>query len=211
MDSIQKSHSEKERPTKMMPWAKRYRVIFSIWGHSLSDSISDYDTIDEVLEETKLLKEFYKDTPKPKKSEKYGSWDYSDGSSFWGYIVLDYVEQKILDIYRDGIRIYTPKISNSFGTIRTTWIPEVLGKSDRLRIMDIFFRDPSEIPENYNWDGPEEYKGWLRYRWGDGGNAVKPRPQVKKLGGSTRAEDDPMAEYDKMAEKELKQRKLDRW
>ena len=159
---------EKNRAIPMMPHTKRYRLIFSIWGHDLSDSVTDYDTLEEVQEEARLLKDFYKDTPKPKKSEQR---DFSDGSSFWGYIILDYDEEKVLEIYRDGIRVYTKVIRNDIFKLqptKITWIPKILGKSDRLKIMDTFFRDPSEIPEDYNWDGQEEYEGWLRYRWGDG-------------------------------------------
>ena len=78
---------------------------------------------------------------------------------------LDYDEEKVLEIYRDGIRVYTKVIRNDIFKLqptKITWIPKILGKSDRLKIMDTFFRDPSEIPEDYNWDGQEEYEGWLR-------------------------------------------------
>lgn len=189
-----------------MPHTKRFRLIFSIWGHSLSDSVSDFDTPEGLKEETKLIKEFYRDTPRPKKSKKYGcSWDYSEGGSFWGYIALDYEKEEVLEVYKDGARIYHENQKGGY-------VPEVL-KKEILRIKDLMFRGEDEIPENYKWD-TGEYEGWLKYRWGDGLNAIKPRVQKKNLGGNSRAEareEDPNAIYDELAEKELIQRKLDRW
>lgn len=42
---------------------------------------------------------------------------------------------------------------------------------NRLGELDFFFRGPSEIPPNYEWD-EGEFQGWLQFRWGDGKNAI---------------------------------------
>ena len=48
---------------------------------------------------------------------------------------------------------------------------------------DYFFRDPEVCPDEYMFkDG--EYAGWLKFKWGDGTNAigyVKPPKQKKKI------------------------------
>ena len=89
--------------------AKRYRMIFSIWGHINSDSITDFDDINELEEEKKLIKEYYNSTPRPEKvykGEKTYRYDkrkyeisYENGGCYWGYITLDYQDKKILEIY----------------------------------------------------------------------------------------------------------------
>lgn len=168
------------RAIPMMPHTKRYRLLFSIWGYSYSDSISDFDNIEELKEETKLLKKFYNDTPRPQKSEKYsGVYDFSDGRSFWGYIALDYEKEEVLEVYRDGARIYHENKKGGY-------IPEVL-KGETLKIKDLMFRGEDEIPKDYKWD-KGEYEGWLKYRWGDGKNAIdyvepskKERPGVDEI------------------------------
>lgn len=189
--------------TPRMPHTKRFRVIFSIWGHGHSDSVTDFDTLDEVKEECKLLREFYKDTPRPKKNKESTiiSWDFSNGGSFWGYIVLDYEKEEVLENYKDGARFYVK--------FRDTWVPKI--PTGILHIKDLAFRKEDEIPENYKWD-VGEYEGWLKYRWGDGSNAIKPRPTKKILSGIPKTEeDDPQIKFDKEIEQEIKSRKLDRW
>lgn len=129
---------------------KRYRIVFSIWGHTNSDSISDFDTIEELEEEKRLIKEFYNSTPRPEKiykGEKSYRYDkrkyeisYENGGCYWGYITLDYQNKKILEIYNDGC-------------------------------MDLFFRTEEDVPIDYIWDAGE-YEGWLQFKWGDGKNAV---------------------------------------
>ena len=147
---------------------KRYRLIFSIWGHHMANSLSDFDTLDELMEEIKLLKSFYGTTPRPEKiyPPKQHRWDkpepkisYENGGCYWGYIALDYKDEKIIEIYNDGCRVVCD--GQRF----------INKKEDRKRILDIFFRKEDEVPEDYIWD-EGEYEGWLRYRWGDGKNAI---------------------------------------
>lgn len=167
---------------------KRYRIIFSIWGYTKSDSISDFDTIEELEEEKKLIKEYYHSTPRPEKvydGEKLCKWSkrkfhisYENGGCYWGYITLDYQEKKILEIYNDGCRVWeTVEIKPapySFGIKETKTTKKhyhVDKTTDYKRIMDLFFRGEDEIPADYEWDDGE-YEGWLQFRWGDGKNAI---------------------------------------
>jgi hypothetical protein len=191
--------------TPMMDAPKRFCVIFSIWGHRTNNSTSFFDSLEEVQEETKLIKEFYKDTPRPIKTGKF-TVDYSKGGCFWGYIVLDYEKQRVLEIYNDGARIYRSKIVN----LRE--IKEPLLETRVNYLKDLMFRGKDEIPENYNWD-EGEYDGWIKYRWGDGSNAIKPKEPKKhrSVNLAVDLDPDPQEEYDKEIEREWKDRKLDRW
>ena len=147
---------------------KRYVVIFNTFrDHLESRDITEYDTEEAALEEAKLLNVYYQDTPKPIREQTEDSnrwhkkyrWTYpSPESRWWGYLVLDMETAKLLKVGGSGLYI---------SYLRT------LGKRDfDLFWTDRFFRDPSEIPEDYAWDDPEEYDGWLRYRWGDGKNSL---------------------------------------
>jgi len=149
------------RPTK------RYVVIFNIFrDHLETRNITEYDTLGEALEEARLLNIYYQDTPKPQKDRsKHQSgrlgyqWIYPTAESrWWGYLVLDMKDAKLLKVGGAGMYI---------SYLRT------LGKKEfDLQWTDRFFRDPSEIPDGYLWDDPEEYDGWLQYRWGDGKNSL---------------------------------------
>lgn len=169
---------------------KRYRIVFSIWGHTNSDSISDFDTIEELEEEKRLIKEFYNSTPRPEKiykGEKSYRYDkrkyeisYENGGCYWGYITLDYQNKKILEIYNDGCKVYKIMVEKTYPhytvggdvTEKITKIPYVVDrKTDRKRVMDLFFRTEEDVPIDYIWDAGE-YEGWLQFKWGDGKNAV---------------------------------------
>lgn len=175
---------------------KRYRMIFSIWGHIISDSISDFDSIEELEEEKKLIKKYYSSTPRPEKvykGEKTYRYDkrkyeisYENGGCYWGYVSLDYQDKKVLEIYNDGCRIYHTSVNKRqryFGADFeevTTKIPYVIDKkTDRRRIMDLFFRTEDDVPVDYEWDDGE-YEGWLQFKWGDGKNAIGYVEPVKK-------------------------------
>jgi hypothetical protein len=95
-----------ERPTK-------YCVIFNTWRETPeSFSCTEFDTIDDAMEEAKLLNEMYCNTPKPVKiyskngKHKDGigwrydnyDWDFSNGKQFWGYAVLDMINCKFIKI-----------------------------------------------------------------------------------------------------------------
>ena len=152
----------KERPYP----SKRYVLIFDKYRNydGKNPSITEYDSLDELHEETKLLNEYYKDTPRPvierKRYRAATTYSFSGDAYFWGYIVLDFKTQKVIESGNDGINIHY-----QYGYIK------IKGKSIGNNIKDFFFRKDDEIPKNYQWD-IGEYEGWLQYRWGDGKNAI---------------------------------------
>lgn len=175
-----------------IPSTKRYRLFFSIWGHNVSDSMTDFDTIEEVKEEEQMLKEFYHDTPRPAKvfGKNYDpkwrkndyTWSFANGGCYWGYVILDYEKKEIVNIYGDGCRLYNIEAVRK-GQKRYKFKRYYLTIdkfSDRRLIKDMFFREKDEIPSKYKWDDGE-YEGWLQYRWGDGKNAINYIPAVSKI------------------------------
>lgn len=90
-------------------------------------------------------------------------YDYDNGNAkHWGYVLLDYEEEKILNVVHD-------KFS-----------PFDVGQWKRnLALRDSLFRKKGEIPENYVWDDGE-YEGWLQYRFGNGQNAIEIEDEIKK-------------------------------
>lgn len=148
-----------------MKHSKRYAVIFNKWTlYKNIESITEFDTIEEANEEIKLLEEIYKDTPRPEHK-----WHRNDsnstvvteyqwnapswGEAFWGYMVVDFQEEKILTWGHDELRLYKKS-------------------TDIRKLKDWLFRGEDEIPKDYKWDAGE-YDGWLQFRWGDGKNSVE--------------------------------------
>lgn len=168
-----------DRPTK-------YCVIFNTYTDSpKSFSVTSFDTLEEALEEAKLINIMYSDTPKPEKKyvERGGKYqgkkwyhnsynlDYSNGAYFWGYMVLDMINKKVI------------KLVNTIKHCGFTFENKIT-----LADIDVLFRDEDEIPDDYIWDMRGEYEGWLQFRWGDKKNAldyVKPpkkeRPGVDEI------------------------------
>ena len=157
------------RPTK------RYVVIFNTFrDHLETRDITEYDTESEALEEAKLLNIYYQDTPKPQREQteeshhwhKQYRWIYPEPSArWWGYLVLDMTGAELLKVGGAGLYI--------------AYLRTLTKKEFDLTWTDRFFREPTEIPEEYPWDDPEEYEGWLRYRWGDGKNSLTYREPEK--------------------------------
>ena len=160
-----------ERPTK-------YCVIFNTWREiPESFSCTEFDTLNDALDEAKELNKMYSTTPKPVKvyskngKHKDGvgwrydnyDWDFSNGKYFWGYAVLDMINCKFVKIV-NGLK---NKAYN-------------LSKIPNLQDYDVFFRGEDEIPEDYLWDNRGEYKGWLQFRWGDGKNSINFKEEHKK-------------------------------
>ena len=152
-----------DRPTK-------YCVIFNTYQDGpKSFSITPFDTLDEAMEEAKLINIMYSDTPKPQRTyvEKGGKYsgkkrwskgynlDFSNGAYFWGYAVLDMINNKIIKVVND---------IKHFGYI--------IDNKPSLTVTDVLFRGEDEIPEDYIWDKRGEYDGWLQFRWGDKKNAL---------------------------------------
>jgi hypothetical protein len=193
-----------------------YVVIFNLWDNKFIQQINDYATLEEALEEAKLINIYYADTPKPiRLKDHYKSWSgrssnepiygYSNGGKFWGFIVIDYNKNEIVKIGHDGLKKFGKKIT--------------------LNMKDYFLRDANEIPENYQFD-MGEYDGWLQYRWGDGKNAVdyvEPKKEKKNkieidfetgdLSSFPTNYNTELIEskFEDLLSKETKQRLLDRW
>ena len=107
-----------DRPTK-------YCVIFNIWKDKLeSFSCTEFDTLDDALDEAKELNKMYSSTPKPFKNyhekgkhrDGWGwrydpyDWDFSDGRQFWGYVVLDMIEHKFIKVV-NGLHMSSYNVS----------------------------------------------------------------------------------------------------
>jgi len=168
-----------DRPTK-------YCVIFNTYTDSpKSFSVTPFETLDEAMEEAKLINEMYCNTPKPEKKyvERGGRYkgkkwyhdsynlDYSNGAYFWGYMVLDMINKKII------------KLVNTVKHCGFTFENKIT-----LANIDVLFRDENEISDDYIWDMRGEYEGWLQFRWGDKKNALdyveppkKERPGVDEI------------------------------
>ena len=143
-----------DRPTK-------YCVVFNTYTDSPgSFSVTKFNTLEEALDEAKLINIMYNNTPKPQKmhnkliGNKY-SLDYSNGAYFWGYMVLDMINNKVV------------KIVNTIKHCGFTFDNKIT-----LDKIDVLFRGEDEISPDYIWDKRGEYEGWLQFRWGDGKNAI---------------------------------------
>ena len=134
-----------------MKHSKRYAVIFNKWNlYKNVETITEFDTMNEVNDEVNLIEEMYADTPRP----KHKFWNTSAwGEAFWGYLVVDFQNERIIKWGHDELRTYK----------KTT---------DPRKLKDWLFRGENEIPKDYKWK-PYEYDGWLQYRWGNGLNAIK--------------------------------------
>lgn len=152
--------------------SKRYRVELHTWGKNWNGKdyfkadITKFDDIKEVEDFVKLIDEIYFGITRPdvnesykyrKKAPKYcksneENYIYDENHFWWGYAVLDYKNEKV--IMQGGVGLYD------------FWNP-----MKSLAILDRYFRKEGEVPKGYVWD-INEYEGWLRFRWGDGENAI---------------------------------------
>lgn len=152
--------------------SKRYRVELHIWGKNwngkdyFKTDITKFDDIKEVEDFVKLIDEIYSCITRPdvnesykyrKKAPKYcksneENYIYDENHFWWGYAVLDYKNEKV--IMQGGVGLYD------------FWNP-----MKSLAILDRYFRKEGEVSKDYVWD-INEYEGWLRFRWGDGENAI---------------------------------------
>lgn len=182
---------------------KRYRVELQTWGKNwdgkdyFKTDITKFDDIKEVEDFVKLIGEIYSGITRPDINESYkyrkrapkyrksneNNYIYDENHFWWGYAVLDYKNEKV--IMQGGVGLYN------------FWNP-----MKSLAILDTYFRKEGEVPKNYVWD-INEYEGWLRFRWGDGENAidkVKARrakeDEIKKKTKQEKQEDWEDFEYD---------------
>jgi len=158
----------------------RYAILFNLFTdcYRKSYSISLYDNIDECYGECDELDNLYKDHNLPivtdevvevtnnhsyktyKTQKIVKKFDFSNNRTWWGYVVLDF--EKCLIVRVGGYGFYLKDYPN---------IRKLKG-ANSLEIRDYFFRNVDEVPDNYKWDGIEEYNGWLQFKWGNGKNAV---------------------------------------
>ena len=185
--------------------SKRYRVELHTWGKNwngkdyFKTDITKFDDIKEVEDFVKLIDEIYSGITRPdvnesykyrKKAPKYcksneENYIYDENHFWWGYAVLDYKNEKV--IMQGGVGLYD------------FWNP-----MKSLAVLDRYFRKEGEVPKDYVWD-INEYEGWLRFRWGDGENAidkVKARrakeDELKKKAKQKKQEDWEDFEYDEV-------------
>ena len=211
-------------------------VIFSMWGKSptarnmtglfdLKEFVhteTEFDTEAEWKEEVKLIEEVYADTPRPVEIEiprdkwHTKTWSFEVESRFCGYMVLDFEREKVLKVGRDGVFRFHQNGINRWGS-----------EAISLKMLDELFRGDDEIPKGYVFDSGE-YEGWLRYRWGDGKNAVIckqetcKKPHKKKYGLHVQfdeseledefdAADAIQEEYEKKEAKQWVADNIDKW
>jgi len=151
----------------------RYIILFSLKGlHGITGySRSEYDDLHECYNECDELDDMYDNHPIPVlkdnvKIEKGKTpnisfdaiWDYNNGKSWWGYLVLDMKECKAIRVGGFGLFI-----KRGFDTYRC--ISSCKDVNNYARLRDFFFRDTNICPDDYDWQNGE-YDGWLQYKWG---------------------------------------------
>ena len=188
---------------------KRYVLIFNKFTKYklLSKSITEYDTLEEANEEIKLINELYRDDPRPKiisRSGDYIEYDFDNGGHLWGYVLLDFKEERILKWGNDCL----------YGDM-------YLKKCDKLFLKDYFFRKEDEIPKNYVFN-VDEYHGWLIYRWNrnyyNSLFSLDKKPTKQKENPVEKINDSPLTDeeiiendFDKEYDKYLLKKYEDRW
>lgn len=163
----------------MLKHSKRYKIIVHEWGKR-PDSFgkfsqlksffkcneTDCDTLEEVNEYINMINDMYCDIIRPDELSNYkdhkrketrsfseNDWIYDDNHYFWGYCVADFESQKITHAGGCGlVDCHNPMKS--------------------LGLLDRCFRGDDEVPKDYVWESCE-YEGWLKFRWGDGSNAIE--------------------------------------
>lgn len=179
-----------------MNHTKRYMIIFNIWSdRTFSEEKHEFDTEKEWKEYANLINSIYENTEP--------SYDRYGNKKYWGYVVLDFIEERIVK-WGKTERIYNAsKLKN------------------KLELKDMFFRGEDEIPKDYKWDSGE-YEGWLQYRWGDGKNAIGYDERKNKSSNKSNKKVEPLSEeiddsdiiqdiYDKKLTREKIINKLNKW
>lgn len=160
----------------------RYVILFNLRTETrrISFSKSLYDSKEDCFAECDELDVMYKYHPLPiltkeELKNKYTGrvkthnvYDYTNGKSWWGYIVLDFELCQIIRI--GGYGFYVGRsIPITNGT--RTYIIDKMRIANTPECRDYFFRDVDKVPDAYEFD-TGEYEGWLQYKWGDGKNAI---------------------------------------
>lgn len=179
-------------------YTKRYIVYTYSWwwdGKNYNSQMTpvkrtndydEFDTIDEVNDYIKFVKEYYHDVETPYLvpeqwihrfngtvlkyhpasdylyDRKDAYWDAEDGvRKFWGYYVFDYKDERVIDHGGHDHPEFTKQYKQN------------------LELRDILFRGKDEIPEDYKWDNGE-YEGWLQFRWGNGLNGIEKEDEINR-------------------------------
>ena len=137
---------------------KRYGIIYAcVSQHVGSQPLKDVefvewaDTLDELKSIEPIFKEWQRGVHEPRANHKTEIPEVLYG--YAGYIIVDYQEKKILKKLGWGI----PYFGNS--------------QYDKLRLLDNLFTSDEEREFTRKMDIPE-YLGWLRFKYGDGLNAI---------------------------------------
>ena len=137
---------------------KRYGAIYVCCDQHIGkqplksvEMIEWVDTLDELKEIEPIYREWHNSIHESKKNRNRENPDVLYGIS--GYIVVDYQEQKIIKRVGFGI----PYFSEA-----------PMGK---LRLFDNLFTS-DEMREKVKKMSTGEYVGWLRFKYGDGLNAI---------------------------------------
>lgn len=169
---------------------KRFMVIFQKWSDRIfNQEVEEFDKLSETDDYIKLINEVYCNE---NETDRFGNKIYI------GYVVLDFLKEKVLKWGKEEKLYKIGKINGSE------------------MVKDFFFRRDDEIPKDYKWDDGE-YEGWLRFRWGDGKNAVgykKNKPKAKIEVSDIQnipIEIDEQEVFDKQIEKEKLKRIENRW
>jgi len=135
----------------------RYGVIFDRWGQRKDgkpirdiEIVEFTDSYEEIEGIEEIFVEFCKNVHKPKTNYKNETPSVMYG--YCGYIVVDYEKKAIIKRYKHGI---------GFGS----------GKYKDLLIQFWLFASEKEreMADNMPWP---EFLGWLRFKYGDGHNAI---------------------------------------
>lgn len=172
-----------------MNYNKRYIILFDVWSSKTFDREQhEFDSYNEMTKYASFIDSIYLNTEET--CDRYGD------KKKWGYVMLDSQKEKIL------------KWS------ATKRIVGIDSQTDKLYMMDYFFRKDDEIPKDYKWDDGE-YKGWLQYRWGDGKNAISYKDKnSKKLAKIINSDNNEELIQDKYKQKDLKEKiykKVNKW
>ena len=213
MDNLKEKHitfwwSVKNGNTKPK---SRYVILFSLKGQYgvTGYSRSEYDNINDCNEECDELNKIYANHPIPEiiekreiKASKYSRkhletiWDYSNGKSWWGYIVLDMQECKAIRTGGYGFNCQNHICYNTCKSINAS-----------KETKDYFFRDLEVCPDEYIWKNGE-YDGWLQFKWGDGKNAIGYVEKTKfQLKQERPGHDEWIEEYDDVTDT-IKRKKI---
>lgn len=174
------------------------RWINSIYGkQAATPQFMEFETIEELKATEKSIREMaIKDAANIDEGRLEGT--------YYNFISLDYVNEKILTMYVPDNIPYAPE-QKYLLHYKHLIIPDIYFNDDYkeirpLMLKDYFFRKKDEVPNSYSWDYGE-YEGWLQYRWGDGKNALDYQaPKINKVEKKIVEETEQLSETELIAD-----------